>query len=284
MLADADARRHRHRSRVHRGRNSGRGNQFRCARVGPRGRCRAGAGGRRRRHRPGRQRLDHQVALRAGRGARRARRAPRDPAIRSAIRGTTDGPQRPRGAHHPLPGRRRRPGGQGCQLRKPARRRRSRRTGRNLRRGGCRRADVPGRDRFVVGPGHDAGGRQAHRRAGVHPAHRRRRRALGRGCRRAAAGRCRQGLGQHRRDRPPRTARRAVPSVRVAMHRAVGRRPHRPAGRRSRRRRAGRSPRTAAGAAPGSTRSNGRPAEPNSAWGRSCSTRWTTTAPRPVST
>ena len=57
-----------------------------------------------------------------------------------------------------------------------------------------------------------------------------------------------------------------------------------PRGRSNRRRRAGRSPRTAAGAAPGSTRSNGRPAEPNSAWGRSCSTRWTTTAPRPVST
>ena len=39
-----------------------------------------------------------------------------------------------------------------------------------------------------------------------------------------------------------------------------------------------------AGAAPGSTPSNGRPVEPNSAWGRSCSTRWTTTGPRRVST
>ena len=57
-----------------------------------------------------------------------------------------------------------------------------------------------------------------------------------------------------------------------------------PRGCSSRRRRAGRSPPTAAGAAPGSTPSNGRPAEPNSASGRSCSTRWTPTAPRPDST
>jgi hypothetical protein len=53
---------------------------------------------------------------------------------------------------------------------------------------------------------------------------------------------------------------------------------------RSRRRLGGRSPHTGAGVAPGSTPSNGRPVEPNSAWGRSCSTRWTTTGPRRVST
>ena len=64
----------------------------------------------------------------------------------------------------------------------------------------------------------------------------------------------------------------------------VRRRPHGAAGFRSRRRRAGRSPRTAAGAAPASTPSNGRPAAPNSASARSCSTRWTSTAPRPGST
>ena len=77
VLADANARRHRHRPRVHRVRNPGRGNQFRCACVGSRGWRRSGAGGWRHRHEPGRQRLDHQVALGAGRGARRARRAAR---------------------------------------------------------------------------------------------------------------------------------------------------------------------------------------------------------------
>ena len=91
-------------------------------------------------------------------------------------------------------------------------------------------------------------------------------------------------VGQHRGHRAARTARRAVPAVRVAVHRAVGRRPHRAGGLASRRRRAGRSPPTAAGAAPASTPSNGRPAAPSSASGRSCSTRWTPTAPRPAST
>ena len=51
-----------------------------------------------------------------------------------------------------------------------------------------------------------------------------------------------------------------------------------------RRRRAGRSPRTAAGAAPGSTPSSGPRAARSWAWGRSCSTRWTPTAPAPGST
>ena len=76
VLADANARRHGHRLRVYRLRNPGRGNQFRCACVGSRGWRRSGASGRWHRHRLGRQRLDHQVALGAGRGARRARRAP----------------------------------------------------------------------------------------------------------------------------------------------------------------------------------------------------------------
>ena len=47
---------------------------------------------------------------------------------------------------------------------------------------------------------------------------------------------------------------------------------------------AGKSPPTAAGAAPASTPSNGPRAEPNSGSVRSCSTRWTPTAPRPAST
>ena len=47
---------------------------------------------------------------------------------------------------------------------------------------------------------------------------------------------------------------------------------------------ASRSPRTAAGSRPGSTRSSGPPARPSSAPARSCSTRWTPTAPRTAST
>ena len=270
VLADADARRHRHRPGLHRGRDPRRGNQLRRSIV-----------------------WDHAAGVALVRAAggivtdlagsawtiESRRRWPRRPACTasfsrscgpSAIRRTTDEPRRPRGSHHPVPGRRRRPGGQGRQLRKPARRRRSRRTGRGLRRRGCRRADIPGRDGVVVGPGHHARGRQPHRRAGVHPADRRRRRALGGRRRRAAARGRRQGRGQHRRHRPAGTAGRAVPSVRVAVHRAVGRRPHRAARARSRRRRAGRSPPTAAGAARVSTPSNGRRAEPNSASARSC--------------
>ncbi len=135
-----------------------------------------------------------------------------------------------------------------------------------------------------VGPRHHARGRQTDRRAGVHPAHRRRRCAIGGRRRRAVAGRRRQGRRQHRGDRAPRTAGRTVPPVRVAVHRAVGRRPDRPRGFRSRRRRDGRSPPTADGAAPVSTPSNGPPAAPSWASAKSCSTRWTSTAPRPGST
>ena len=134
VLADADARRHRHRPRLHRGRHPRRGNQFRPPRLGPRGRRRAGAGGRRHRHRPGRQRLDDRVEFGAGRGCPACTASSSTSCGRSAIRRTTDGPQGPRGSRHPVPGRRRRPGGQGRQLRKPARRRRSRRARRRLRR------------------------------------------------------------------------------------------------------------------------------------------------------
>ena len=53
---------------------------------------------------------------------------------------------------------------------------------------------------------------------------------VGRRCRRAAARRRGQGGGQHRRDRPPGTAGGTVAAVRVAVHRAVGRRAHRARG------------------------------------------------------
>ena len=108
-----------------------------------------------------------------------------------------------RGPGHPLPGRRGRPGGQGRQLHRPARRRRPGGAGPPLRRRGRRRADLPRHHRLGGRPADHPGGGLAHRRAGVHPAHRRRWRALGGRRRRAAAGRCRQGRGEHRRDRPP---------------------------------------------------------------------------------
>ena len=81
--------------------------------------------------------------------------------------------RRPR---HPLPRRRRRAGGQGRQLREPARRRRSGRAGRALRRRGRGRADVPRHHRLERRPRHHVRRGPQDRRAGVHPAHRRRRR------------------------------------------------------------------------------------------------------------
>ena len=79
------------------------------------------------------------------------------------------------GPRHPLPRRRRRPGGQGRQLRRPRRRRRSGRAGRALRRRGRRRAGVPRHHRVVATPRHHRRGGPPHRRGGLHPVHRRRR-------------------------------------------------------------------------------------------------------------
>ena len=55
VLADADARRDRPRHGLHRSRNPRCRTELRRPRLGPRGRCRAGAGRRRHRHRSGRQ-------------------------------------------------------------------------------------------------------------------------------------------------------------------------------------------------------------------------------------
>lgn len=52
----------------------------------------------------------------------------------------------------------------------------------------------------------------------------------------------------------------------------------------ARHRRVGRSPLTAVVVAPVWTPCSGRPVAPTSVWGRSCSTRWTPTAPKPDST
>ena len=84
------------------------------------------------------------------------------------------------------------------------------------------------------------------RRAGVHPADRRRGSRLGRGRRPAAARRRRQGRRQHRRDPPPRAGRRDRRPVRQPGARALGRRPPRATGHRLA---ASRSPPTAAEAA-----------------------------------
>ena len=134
VLADADARCHRHRPGLHRRRNPRWGNQFRPSSSGITRPASRWCGP------PAASSPTWQATT--GRPSR-SRRWPDCPACtassstscgRPVIRRTTDEPRRPRGSRHPVPGRRRRPGGQGRQLRKPARRRRSRRTRRRLRR------------------------------------------------------------------------------------------------------------------------------------------------------
>ena len=125
----------------------------------------------------------------------------------------------------------------------------------------ARRYDEQGADELTFlditassrGAGDDLRRRAPHRRAGVHPAHRRWRGAHRRRRRRAAARGSGQGRRQHRRHRPSGTARRDRRPVRPPGARAVGGRPPRP-----RPRPASRSPPTAAAAAPASTRSAGR--------------------------
>ena len=108
----------------------------------PAGRRRPGPPGRVRGHDA---RRDHDRDRRAGGPAgcwsrwRRSRPPGIGPMPQRGHRGRHDGG----GAGHSLPGRGRRPGGQGRQLPRPARRRRPGRAGRRLRRRGRRRADVP---------------------------------------------------------------------------------------------------------------------------------------------
>ena len=97
----------------------------------------------------------------------------------------------------------------------------------------------------------------------------------------AAARRRRQGGGQHRRDPPTRAGRRDRRPVRQPGARALA---STRAGAPRHRRPASRSPPTAAASRPGSTRSSGPRGRPSSVPARSCSTRWTPTAPRPAST
>ena len=141
------------------------------------------------RHRPPGRRLRRHHRARRPRGARGPGRPRASRAPSSAPRSTraaspsrtrsrlTAGRARvtPRRPRHPVPRRRRRPGGQGRQLPGAARRRRPGRAGQGVRRRGRRRADLPRHLRLPPGPGHHDRDRVAHRRAGLHPAHRRRR-------------------------------------------------------------------------------------------------------------
>ena len=189
---------------------------------------------------------------------------------------------RERDPGHPVPRRRRGPGREGRQLRRPARRRRPGRAGGPLRRARAptssssstspRRRDARETMVDVVAP---------HRRAGVHPAHRRRRRprrsTTPAGCCGPAPTRCRVNTAAV--DRPE-LDRRAGRRVRRPVR---GRRHRRPPARRRRRLR-GVHPRRAH-ARPGSTPSTwAAEAERLGARARSCSRRWTATAPRTAST
>lgn len=123
-----------------------------------------------------------------------------------ALRPQEDHSHDPRSSCDSVPRRRRRTSGQGCQLRESSRRRRSRGTRGSVRRSGRRRTDLPGRHRLHVGSWHDARRRKSYCRAGFHSSDRRRWSAHGRGRRSSAACRCRQGQRQHRGDCAPGTA------------------------------------------------------------------------------
>ena len=138
----------------------------------------------------------------------------------------------------------------GVNFQRPPRRRRPGRAGPDVRRRGRRRADLPRHLGLARGPGHHAGDRVAHGRAGLHPAHRRRGSGGGRRRRPAAAGRGRQGRGQHRRHPPPRAGRRDRRPLRQPGARPLASTP----GARRARTPASRSPPTAAARRPGSTR------------------------------
>ena len=183
----------------------------------------------------------------------------------------------------PVPRRRRRPRRQGRELRRPPRRRRSGRAGGPLRRRGRRRARLPRHHRVVATPAtrsstwsrrtaeevfipFTVGGGIRTRRRRPPP----------------AAGRGRQGRRQHRGGRPARAGVGAVGRVRRPVR---GRRHRRPPARRRRVSEASRSTPTAAARRPGiDVGGVGGRGECSSAPARSCSRRWTATAPRTAST
>ena len=159
-----------------------------------------------------------------------------------------------REAHHPVPRRRRRPRREGHAVPGPARRGRP---GRARRRATTREGadELVFLDITATVEGRDGDARRdlAHRRAGVHPAHRGRRRPHRGRRERAAARRRRQGLDEQRR----RARSRAAPAVRRPVRHAVhGDRDRREAARR--RRRLGGLRRRGADRRPAATRSSGR--------------------------
>src|SRR5690349_14821279 len=101
-------------------------------------------------------------------------------------------------AHHPLPRRRRRSGGQGGPLHLAPGRRRPGGTGRPLRRRRRRRAGVPGHLGQPRGSPYNAGHGRARRRLDLHPVHRGRGDPRGGRRRRGPQGRRGQGRRQHR--------------------------------------------------------------------------------------
>ena len=198
-----------------------------------------------------------------------------------AVRGAAE--REPRRPGHPVPGRRRRPGGQGRQLRRPARRRRPGRDGPRLRRRGRRRADLPRHHRQLGRPGDDLRRRPAHGRERVHPAHRRRGvrsvddvdRLLRAGADKVAVNTAAVDAARaDRRDRRP---------VRQPGARALPRRAALPGRRGHRLRLRGHHARRAPRHRPGRRRV-GACGRPSSASARCCSTPWTPTAPWPAST
>ena len=180
----------------------------------------------------------------------------------------------------------RRPGGQGRELRRPARRRRPGRAGRPLRRRGRRRARVP-RHHRVERPTATRSSTWSRRTAeqvfipftiggGIRT---RRRRPP------AAAGRRRQGLDQHRGRRAARAGRRARRRVRRAVRASWPSTPVAATTTTVPTRAATRCTPTA-GARPTGTRRGrvGAPGRGARAPARSCSRRWTATAPGTAST
>ena len=160
-------------------------------------------------------------------------------------------------SRHPVPGRRGRPGRQGHPVRRPRRRRRSARARRALRPRGSRRARLPRHHGRTGAPRDAPRHRRADRSPRVHPAHGGRRRPLGDRHARRPAGRCRQGLAEHRGGRRPVAHRVAAPGASVArpsssrsMPASVRSTPRRP--------RRGRSSSRADARPPASTRSRGR--------------------------
>ncbi len=230
-------------------------------------------GGERRRHRRHLRALDlhRRTRLRPGPGARR-RAGRRIGSLTSAL-------HRAGQTHHSLPGRDRRTRRQGRQLRRAARCRRPCRDRRALQRAGRRRADLPGHHRHQRRPRPDPAHHRGGGLAGLHSAHRRRRRAHGGRRAPAAQRRGRQGQLQLGRGGQPAGHPRCIGQVRRAVHR-----------RRHRRQAsatpvaAGMSTPTAGATTPGSMRCSGPPRWPRWAPARSCSPAWTATAPRAAST